>query len=84
MLAASSGWNDAALLAVYRRGLWPEIRRQMAIYDGSADLKAFMIKAQSVSHLTVVTVEGTYISDTSPQEEASASEPHADGRIPSP
>ncbi len=44
-LAASSGWNEAALLAVYRQGLNPQIRTMMAIYDDAVGLESFMQRA---------------------------------------
>lgn len=48
----------------------------MALYDDSSSLEAFRLKAQSVSqHLTVVTSEGNYTPDTSPQLDFPASEP---------
>ncbi|KAL0152686.1 hypothetical protein M9458_052409 [Cirrhinus mrigala] len=50
---SSSGWNDSALLAVFRRGLNNNIRQHMAIYDDNAELDAFLKRALTVSqHLT--------------------------------
>ncbi|KAI5089735.1 nephrocystin-4-like, partial [Silurus meridionalis] len=41
-LAASSGWNESALLGVYRQGLSPEIRQAMAVYDDKVGLEGFI------------------------------------------
>lgn len=48
-LAATSGWNEAALLSAYRLGLNPRIRAQMAIYDDNMGLESFM---QCASHIS--------------------------------
>lgn len=57
-------------------GLQPKIRWQMAIYDDTASLESFLLKAQTVSqHLTAVTVTGNTCPDTSSHEEFSAPEP---------
>lgn len=48
-LADSSGWNQVALLAVYRKGLKPHIRKQIVIYDDNANLEIFIKKTISVS-----------------------------------
>lgn len=48
-LAATSGWNEAALLSTYRQGLDPRIRAQMAIYDDSVGLESFMQRANRIS-----------------------------------
>ncbi|KAI5615376.1 nephrocystin-4-like [Silurus asotus] len=44
-LAASSGWNESALLGVYRQGLSPEIRQAMAVYDDKVGLESFIPKS---------------------------------------
>ncbi len=49
MLAATSGWNEAALLSAYRQGLDPRIRTQMAIYDNTVALESFMQKANRLA-----------------------------------
>lgn len=52
-LAANSGWNQIALLAAYRKGLQPQIRKQLVIYDDTVPLETFIKKATSVSqHLS--------------------------------
>ncbi|KAL1277068.1 hypothetical protein QQF64_023741 [Cirrhinus molitorella] len=56
-LAATSGWNEIALLAAYRKGLHPEIRRQMVIYDDNSNIETFVQKAIHVSqHLSACSV----------------------------
>ncbi len=63
-LAASSGWNEIALLFAYRRGLNPKLRQQMAIFEDSVGLERFLLKAQHVSqHLCAVSTKKR---DTSP------------------
>ncbi len=44
-LAASSGWNEAALISAFRQGLDSRLRAQMAIYDDTVGLESFMQKA---------------------------------------
>ncbi|KAI2666981.1 Transposon Tf2-6 polyprotein [Labeo rohita] len=52
-LSLTSGWNDSALLAVFRRGLNTNIRQQMAIYEDNVGLDAFLKRAVTISqHLT--------------------------------
>ncbi len=66
-LAASSGWNEIALLFAYRRGLNPKLRQQMAIFEDSVGLERFLLKAQHVSqHLCTVSTKERAPSDTSP------------------
>ncbi len=48
-LAATSGWNETALLSAYRQGLDPRIRTQMVIYDVSVVLESFMQKANRIA-----------------------------------
>ncbi len=48
-LAATSGWNEAALLSAYRQGLETSIRAQMAIFDDSIGLESFMLKANRIA-----------------------------------
>ncbi len=48
-LAATSGWNEAALLTAYRQGLDSQIHTQMAIYDDSVGLENFMLRAGRIS-----------------------------------
>ncbi len=48
-LAATSGWNKAALLSAYRQGLETSIRAQMVIYDDSVGLESFMLKANRIA-----------------------------------
>ncbi len=40
-LAATSGWNEVALLSACRQALEPRIRAQMAIFDDSVGLESF-------------------------------------------
>ncbi len=48
-LAASSGWNEAALLSAYCHGLNPNIRAAMSIYDDTIGLENFMQRANRIS-----------------------------------
>ncbi len=48
-LAASSGWNDSALLSVFRRGLNATVRRHMSIYEDTVGLESFLLKASRIS-----------------------------------
>ncbi|KAI5624628.1 nephrocystin-4-like [Silurus asotus] len=48
-LAASSGWNESALLSIYRVGLSPEIKQAMAIYDDRMGLEEFIGKSIGLS-----------------------------------
>ncbi len=48
-LAATSGWNEAALLSSYHHGLNPNIRAAMSIYDDTYGLENFMQKATRIS-----------------------------------
>ncbi|KAL0185695.1 hypothetical protein M9458_017365, partial [Cirrhinus mrigala] len=41
-LAASSGWNEMALLTTYRQGLEPNLRMMLAPYDDSMGLERFI------------------------------------------
>lgn len=49
-LAATGGWNEAALITAYRQGLNSTIRQQMAIYVTSLVWKA-LFNAQSTFRL---------------------------------
>ncbi|KAI5619654.1 junctional adhesion molecule-like isoform X2 [Silurus asotus] len=48
-LGASAGWDEKALLAVYRRGINQELRLAMATYDDSLGLEAFIQRSIQVS-----------------------------------
>ncbi|KAI5616013.1 nephrocystin-4-like, partial [Silurus asotus] len=48
-LAASSGWNESALLGVYRQGLSPEIWQATAVYDDKVGLENFIQKSIGLS-----------------------------------
>ncbi len=48
-LAATCGWNEAALIGVYRQGLDTNIRTQMAIFDDAVGLESFMQKANRIA-----------------------------------
>ncbi|KAI5101591.1 hypothetical protein C0J45_8794 [Silurus meridionalis] len=48
-LAASSGWNETALLGVYRLGLAPDIKQAMAIHDDTVGLEKFIQKSFGLS-----------------------------------
>ncbi len=48
-LAATCGWNEAALIGVYRQGLETNIRTQMAIFDDAVGLESFMQKANRIA-----------------------------------
>ncbi len=48
-LAATSGWNEAALLGAYRQGLDTSIHAQMAIFHDSIGLESFMLKANRIA-----------------------------------
>lgn len=45
MLAATSGWNEAAVMSAFCQGLNPCIHTQMAIYDDNVGLESFMQRA---------------------------------------
>ncbi|KAI2648695.1 Transposon Tf2-8 polyprotein [Labeo rohita] len=49
MLAATSGWNEVALLGAYWQGLNPDIRAAMALYDDSIGLESFLQRTTRVS-----------------------------------
>jgi len=44
-LASNSGWNERLLISVYRRGLNPALRLQLAIYDDSLGIEKFIQQA---------------------------------------
>ncbi|MGL5783088.1 MAG: DUF4939 domain-containing protein, partial [Plesiomonas shigelloides] len=48
-LAASSGWNEAALLGVYRLGLSPEVKQAMAVFDDATGLEDFIGRSIGLS-----------------------------------
>ncbi len=48
-LAAGSGWNDSALLSVFRRGLNATVRQHMSIYDDTVGLESFLLKSSRIS-----------------------------------
>ncbi len=48
-LAATSGWNEAALPSAYRQGLETRIRAQMAIYDDSIGLESFIQRTSRIA-----------------------------------
>ncbi len=48
-LAATCGWNEAALIGACRQGLDTNIRAQMAIFDDSVGLESFMLKANRIT-----------------------------------
>lgn len=41
-LAASSGWNERAVLATYRQGLEPSLRLHLAAFDDTMGLECFI------------------------------------------
>ncbi len=47
-LAASSGWNETALLFAYRRGLNPKLRQQTSIFEDAVGLESFLLEGQHV------------------------------------
>uniref|UniRef100_A0A8C2AU46 Gypsy retrotransposon integrase-like protein 1 n=1 Tax=Cyprinus carpio TaxID=7962 RepID=A0A8C2AU46_CYPCA len=60
-LAATSGWNQIALLAAYRKGLKPQIRKQMVIYDDNVSLETFIRKTINVAqHLSACASTASY------------------------
>ncbi len=66
-LAAACGWNETALLTTYRKGLDPQIRTQMAIYDDNVGLESFIQKAVKISQwLTTCLPDETAHSQASP------------------
>ncbi|KAK3556936.1 hypothetical protein QTP70_022432 [Hemibagrus guttatus] len=80
-LAASSDWNEVALLSAYRCGLNPKIRLQMAIHDDSMGVELFMLKAQHISQrLFAVSIEEGTPSDTSSSCSSPAPEPMQTGQ----
>ena len=48
-LAASSGWNEAALITAFRHGLNPNIRQLMVVYDDSLGIEKLIQKSIRVS-----------------------------------
>ncbi len=75
-LAASSGWNEVALLSAYRRGLNPALRQQMSIYDDSVGFESFLQKAARVSQcLTACHMESIPIATASPSRASPIPEP---------
>ncbi|KAL0147689.1 hypothetical protein M9458_056998, partial [Cirrhinus mrigala] len=48
-LAAASGWNEIALMGAYLKGLNPEIRAAMVLYDNSIGLESFSQRTTRVS-----------------------------------
>ncbi|ROL52271.1 Retrotransposon-derived protein PEG10 [Anabarilius grahami] len=42
MLAASSGWNEQALITTYRQGLDPRVQLHLAAYEDSISLECFI------------------------------------------
>ncbi|KAI5102205.1 nephrocystin-4-like, partial [Silurus meridionalis] len=48
-LAASCGWNESALLSIYRLGLNPEFRQAMAVHEDSVGLESFIQKSIGLS-----------------------------------
>ncbi|KAL0147670.1 hypothetical protein M9458_057027, partial [Cirrhinus mrigala] len=75
-LAASSEWNETALLSAYRRGLNPRIQQQMTIFDNTVGLESFMQKALHISqHLNAAQLDSQPMSDTSPGPAPPTSEP---------
>ncbi len=70
-LAASSGWNETALLSAYRRRLNPKLRQQTSIFEDAVGLERFLLEGQHVSqHLCVVSTEERTPSDTSPTNDS--------------
>ena len=49
-LAAESGWNEAALLTVFRQGLEPTLRLHLSSYDDSVGLERFIQLAIRVAN----------------------------------
>ncbi len=75
-LAASSGWNEVALLSAYRRGLNPALRQQMSIYDDSVGFERFLQKAARISQrLTACHMESMPIATASPSRSLPIEEP---------
>ncbi|KAI5619661.1 nephrocystin-4-like, partial [Silurus asotus] len=69
-LAASSGWNENALLSVYRQGLNPAIRMAMATHVDAVGLETFIQRSISVSqHLSACSMPDS----TPPTASAAAS-----------
>ena len=50
-LAATSGWNDAALLAVFHQGLNADLKSELACREGTADLEQFLQLAVRLDNL---------------------------------
>lgn len=50
-LAAASGWNDSALLTVYRQGLRPDLQAELACRDESLSLSALISMSIRLDHL---------------------------------
>lgn len=67
-LAASSGWNDSALLSVFRRGLKATVRRHMSIYDDTVGLESFLLKASRISQHLIAATQSPQFLLPSPQD----------------
>ncbi|KAL0194699.1 hypothetical protein M9458_008271, partial [Cirrhinus mrigala] len=75
-LVASSGWNETALLAAFRRGLNPLLHQHMAVYEDSVGLESFLQKASHISqHLTTCHMELPPTAATTPEPAPPAPEP---------
>ncbi|KAI5628771.1 nephrocystin-4-like [Silurus asotus] len=48
-LVASSGWNESALLSIYRLKLNPELKQAMAVHEDSVGLESFIQKSIRLS-----------------------------------
>ncbi|KAF7686274.1 hypothetical protein HF521_015636, partial [Silurus meridionalis] len=48
-LVASCGWNESALLSIYRLGLNPELKQAMAVHEDSVGLESFIQKSIGLS-----------------------------------
>ncbi len=73
-LAASSGWNEVALLSTYRQGLNPALHQQMSIYDDSVGFESFLQKAVS-QRITACHMDAIPIVSASPSRSLPVPEP---------
>lgn len=56
--AATSAWNQTALVTAYSRSLNTELRHHMAIYDNVTGLESFLLKLICISqHLNACTLD---------------------------
>ena len=59
-LSLASGWNEPALISVFRQGLTPTLQRQLALFDDTAGLEGLIQRAIRVAQrLAACLLEGS-------------------------